>query len=253
MKKLLSIILAAVLASAAFAAQNAPQKNGNKQQAAYPWTIPSLDSQFNKDEANFARYAAANAEVKKRPVAVFMGDSITDGWARTRKAFFEKNNYIGRGISGQVTSQMLVRFRKDVIELKPQFVLILAGTNDIARNRGYIAEENIVGNIISMCEIAKANNITPIICSILPAARYKWRPEIESVQPIKKVNAALEKYARENNVLYLDYYSKLVDANSGLAPEHSRDGVHPTSACFAVMEALAKDFIEKAQPCCAGR
>ena len=139
---------------------------------------------------------------------------------------------------------MLVRFRRDVIDLKPEFVLILAGTNDVARNRGYISEENIVGNIISMCEISKANNIKPIICSILPAAEYKWRPVIKSVEPIKRINAMLKKYAQENEITYLDYYSKLDDGNGGLSKAHALDGVHQTNACYTIMEAMAKQTIE---------
>lgn len=233
-------------ALAAVSAPTAPAGRAAKKLPVYPWTIPSLDDKFNKDEANFIRYAKENALVKNRPAAVFMGDSITDGWARRRPEFFAQNNYVGRGISGQVSSQMLVRFRRDVVDLKPQIVLILAGTNDIARNRGYIAEENIVGNIISMCEISKANGITPVICSILPAAKYWWRPEISPVEPIKRVNAALKKYAEDNKVLYLDYYSALVDNNGGLPAEDARDGVHPTIACYAKMEAIAKVFIDKA-------
>ena len=236
-----TVVLIAFSTTFAFAGK---QKTEAKKQPVYEWTIPSLDDKFNKDEALFLRYAGQNKAVKKAPIAVFMGDSITDGWARKRPEFFKKNNYLGRGISGQVTSQMLVRFRRDVIDLKPEFVLILAGTNDVARNRGYISEENIVGNIISMCEISKANNIKPIICSILPADKYKWRPIIKSVEPIKRINAMLKKYALENGIVYLDYYSKLDNGKGGLSKAHALDGVHPTNACYTIMEAMAKQTIE---------
>ena len=244
MKKIIFTIFLSVLFVSVPSFANS-QKAQKKSQPTHTWTILSLDAKFNKDEANFLRYAKNNSNVKTSPVAVFMGDSITDGWARKNPDFFKKNNYIGRGISGQVSSQMLVRFRRDVIDLKPKFVLILAGTNDIARNKGYISEENIAGNIISMCEIAKINGVEPIICSILPAAKYKWRPEIKSVEPIKKVNAILKKYADANSIAYLDYYSVLDDGNSGLSKAHSGDGVHPTKACYAIMEKMAKALIDK--------
>ena len=214
------------------------------QKRTYPWTIKTIDDMYNEDAANFSRYAKDNAELKKAPVAVFMGDSITDAWAKVRPNFFSENNYVGRGISGQVTSQMLVRFRNDVLALKPQVVLILAGTNDVARNRGYIAEENVVGNVISMCEIAKANSVKPIICSILPASSYRWRPQIKSVESIAKINAMLKDYAQKNSILYLDYFSKLANAQKGLDPDMAKDGVHPTAACYAIMEKMAKEAVE---------
>lgn len=245
-KTIFSIICTTTIAfSMGFASGTAPK--GNQKTAkkpVYEWTIPSLNDQFNKDEANFLRYDKANKEIKEAPVAVFMGDSVTDLWAKKRPNFFKENNYVSRGICGQVTTQMLVRFRRDVIDLKPEFVLILAGTNDVARNRGYISEENIVGNIISMCEIAKVNNVKPIICSILPVAEYKWRPVIKSVEPIKRINAMLKKYAQDNNITYLDYYSKLDDGNGGLSQVHALDGVHPTVKCYTIMETMAKQLID---------
>lgn len=210
-----------------------------------PWTIDSLADRFNADEANFWRYGADNKKLAQKPLAVFMGDSITDNWAKLRPDFFKANNYLGRGISGQVTSQMLVRFRKDVLELKPKVAVILAGTNDVARNRGYISEENVAGNIISMCEIAKANGVKPVICSVLPAAKYRWRPAIKSVESIKKINAMLRDYASKNGIAYADYYSLLDDGNGGLTPADSGDGVHPTSACYKKMEAFISPIIQK--------
>lgn len=237
--KILALFL--ILTLALNSVFGADKKNENK--IIHPWTIISLAPKYNTDEANFTRYASANAKVMQAPVAVFMGDSITDAWARVHPNFFVNNNYVGRGISGQVSSQMLVRFRADVINLKPRVVLILAGTNDIARNQGYISEENIVGNIISMCEISKTNGITPIICSILPVEKYPWRPVIKSVDTIKKINSMLKAYADKNNIKYLDYYSKLDNGKGGLSLANAKDGVHPTSQCYMIMEEMAVNAI----------
>ena len=140
---------------------------------------------------------------------------------------------------------MLVRFRKDVLELNPKVVVILAGTNDVARNRGYISEDDVVGNIVSMCEIAKANGVKPVICSVLPAAKYRWRPVIKSVESIKKINAMLKDYAAKNGIVYADYYSLLDDGKGGLTTADSGDGVHPTPACYKKMEAFISPIIQK--------
>ena len=189
------------------------------------------------DWAAFGRYAEANKNVKQAPMLVIMGDSITDFWPnRTSSDFFNKNNIVGRGISGQVTSQMLVRFRRDVLDLKPKYVAILAGTNDIAQNQGYISAENIVGNIISMVEIARANKIKPIVCSILPAAKYPWRPEIQSVPMVQKINQMLKDYCKKHKVKYIDFYTPMADENNGLPKKYANDGIHPTSDGYAVME-----------------
>lgn len=204
----------------------------------------SLTLACAQDWPNFARYAEANKEVKKAPLAVFMGDSITEGWFGQRKEFFEKNNFVGRGISAQVTSQMLIRFRPDVVNLKPKYVVILAGTNDIAQNQGPISLENVAGNIASMCEIAKANGIIPIICSVLPAHQYKWRKEIEPVKPIAELNEMLKKYAEENDVIYADFYSAVVDERKGLPLKYSPDGVHPNAEGFKAIEPIVLKYIK---------
>lgn len=189
------------------------------------------------DWAAFGRYAEANKNVKQAPMLVIMGDSITDFWPnKTSSDFFNKNNIVGRGISGQVTSQMLVRFRRDVLDLKPKYVAILAGTNDIAQNQGYINAENIVGNIISMVEIARANKIKPIVCSILPAAKYPWRPEIQSVPMVQKINQMLKDYCKKHKVKYIDFYTPMADENNGLPKKYANDRIHPTSDGYAVME-----------------
>lgn len=200
----------------------------------------SVDAQ---DWARFDRYAAANAQVTDSPKAVLMGDSITDGWASTDPEFFTANNFVGRGISGQTTSHMLVRFRKDVIDLKPEYVLILAGTNDIAKNNGDITLENILGNIISMCEIAKVNGITPVICSVLPADRYGWRPSMAPAEDIIALNQMLRNYADSQNIIYIDYHSKLKNENNGLPVEYAADGVHPNLTCYKIMEQMILDVL----------
>ena len=200
--------------------------------------LPTIAS-AQDDWAQFKRYAAANESVTVQPKAVFMGDSITDGWPRTDNDFFTENNFVGRGISGQTTSHMLVRFRKDVVDLHPKYVAILAGTNDIALNNGTITLENILGNIISMCEIAKANKIKPVICSVIPAKAYRWRPEVkDSAEQIKKLNAMLQEYAKANKIPYVDYHSAMTDAEGGLPVELAKDGVHPTPEGYKIMEEI---------------
>ena len=190
--------------------------------------------------AGLGRYADANAALSVRPRAVFFGDSITDFWPANDGAFFTEHNFVGRGISGQTTSQMLLRFRDDVVALKPRYVVILAGTNDVARNHGITPNAVTVGNIISMCEIARANGIKPVICSILPCAAYRWRPEVtDVVEQIDRINAALREYARTHRgVLYVDYNTPMRNAAGGLDPELSEDGCHPTAEGYKRMEAI---------------
>ena len=200
----------------------------------------SIDINDLKTWANYERYAEAN-KTAGTPVAVFMGNSITDNWARMHSEFFTENNFAGRGISGQVTAQMLARFRADVLNLHPKVVVILAGTNDIARNDKYVPVEHIAGNIISMVELAQAHGIQPIILSILPAAEYPWRKEIkESTQMILQINALLESYARLNGVTYIDFFNLMKDENQGLPKKYSMDGVHPNLEGYAVMEPIVK-------------
>ena len=168
------------------------------------------------DWANFKRYENANQNVKTPANVVFMGNSITDGWARKHPEFFKDNYFIGRGISGQTTSQMLVRFRRDVLDLEPRAVVILAGTNDIAKNTGIIKFENILGNIISMAELAKAHDIKVIICSILPAYDYWWSKGIEPAEKIIEVNKMIKAYCDENKITYVDFHTAMKDSRNGL-------------------------------------
>lgn len=192
-----------------------------------------------KDWARTDRYAQDNASITTAPIAVFMGDSITDNWGnRTDPDFFTSNNFVGRGISGQTSCEMLVRFRTDVINLHPKYVVILAGTNDVAQNIGPVDLDVVLGNIISMCQLAKANKIKPVICSVLPASEFGWRPELKPAQDIVKLNSMLQEYAKSNKIKYVDYYSSLVDKDGGLPQKYAKDGVHPTLDGYKVMEKI---------------
>lgn len=200
----------------------------------------------SNDWGGFSRYKQANSEISISPSVVLMGDSITDLWEKIDPSFFTDNNFACRGISGQVSSQMLVRFRPDVIELKPQVVAILAGTNDIAKNNGEIELENILDNIISMCELAKANGIQVILCSVLPSSQYRWRKEVNPIEPIKQLNSMLQEYARQQKILYLDYYSALVAEDFSLPQKWSQDNCHPNLACYQrVMEPMLLNAVAK--------
>ncbi|MBR6389408.1 MAG: hypothetical protein IKS15_04745 [Opitutales bacterium] len=202
--------------------------------------------------ARFSRYQNENKALKEKntppPVAVFMGDSITDMWSNViHKEFFKENNYLGRGLCGQVTIQMIARFRKDVLDFNPKVVVIMAGTNDIAENEGYTELDDIAGNVINMAELAAANNMVPVICSITPAGEYRWRKRIENVaQKIIEVNKMLKDYCDKNGVIYLDYHTALSDQNGAMPAEYSGDGVHPNLKCYKIMEPMAKAAVEKA-------
>ena len=210
-------------------------------------------SQNWNEFANISRYDKANLELKlhtkSKDRVVFMGNSITEGWILMRPEFFKGRDYINRGIGGQTTPQMLLRFRPDVIDLNPKVVVLLAGTNDIAGNTGYTSLETIIDNIKSMAEIANANGIKVIISSILPAIDYLWKPGLDPATKIITINKALKAYAEENNFIYLDYYSAMVDDKGGLkVPDYTaaNDLVHPNKAGYLVMEELAEQAIKKA-------
>lgn len=197
------------------------------------------------DWANIGRYAKANSEVTVQPKAVFMGDSITQCWYDADPGFFNDNNFACRGISGQTTSHMLVRMRKDVVNLNPKYVVILAGTNDIAKNNGFIEIDDVYGNIVSMCEIAKANKIKPVICSVLPAKQYKWRPEVtDGAEKIVRLNGMLKEYAKSHKITYVDYHSAMKDAENGLPEKWSYDGVHLNSDGYKVIENIILEVLK---------
>ena len=204
---------------------------------------------MSQDWANLKKYRADNDSIIKSniyPKVVFMGNSITEGWVNMHPDFFLNNDFVGRGISGQTTPQMLIRFTPDVLDLKPKAVVILAGTNDIAGNTGFSSVKMITDNIKAMTGLALQNNIKVILSSILPAYDYPWRPGLEPYKKIAEVNKWLKEYASENGLVYLDYYSSLVDERHGLPTEYAKDGVHPTDAGYKVMEPLVLEAIEKA-------
>ena len=204
-----------------------------------------IHGQGTHDWAKFNKYAEANKTVKQPINVVFMGNSITEGWVNMHPEFFTENNYVGRGISGQVTSQMLVRFRSDAINLKPKVIVLLAGTNDIALNNGYIAVEHIFENIVSMAELAKCNKIKIVLCSVLPVHNFPWRPEVESIKPVTELNMKIKEYAKENSIAYVDYYSFMVDERQGLNPQYQKDEVHPNLAGYKLMEKIVQKILSK--------
>jgi lysophospholipase L1-like esterase len=213
--------------------------------------------QLRTDWANLARYREANTTLGppapgERRV-VFMGNSITDGWARYFGEEFPGKPYVGRGISGQTTPQMLVRFRQDVIALKPAVVVILAGTNDIAGNTGPSTLEMIEDNLASMSELAQANGIKVVLASVLPVYDYPWKPGLEPAQKIITLNTWIRQYAAAHGAVYLDYHSAMADARQGMRRELSSDGVHPNEAGYRVMAPLAEAAIRTAEGGQAGR
>ena len=200
-----------------------------------------------KDWAQTNRYEQENAELKAsgiKPETVFFGDSITAGWYRIDKDFFTDNGFIGRGISGQTTCEALVRMRQDVIDLHPRTVVILIGVNDIAMNNGPVTKKTSLGNIISMCELAKANRIKPILCSLLPASRFRWRPELTPAEDVREFNEMLKEYARKAHITYVDYYPSLTDERGGVAPEYSEDTVHPNLDGYRIMEGIIMKYLK---------
>ena len=198
-----------------------------------------MSAQNNKDWAKLGRYAEDNAKITKSPKAVLYGDSITDGWPKHDEAFFKEHDFIGRGIGGQTTEEMLVRFRQDVINLKPKYVVILAGINDVALNNGYISNETTVGNIISMCELAKLHKIKPIICSLTPADSFRWRKEVtDVVEQVRNINTMLQEYARKNHIPYVNYFDAMKDENDALKKDLGYESVHPNLEGYKVMESV---------------
>jgi lysophospholipase L1-like esterase len=205
---------------------------------------------YSQDWFRFNDYKADNERIianEAYPDVVFMGNSITENWAYFHPDFFTSHNFLGRGIGGQTSAHMLVRFKTDVIDLHPRVVVIMAGTNDVAHNDFWVAPEQVVNNVISMCELAQAHGIIPIISSITPCTSFVWRTEIENAgQTIVDINKSLKAYAEANNIIYVDYHSALADENLGFPQNLSEDGCHPDPDTYFIMEGLVLEAIQEA-------
>ncbi len=240
--------LSAALLHAQQPAAPPPTSNTGHHPAAYYAWKKGHDAQLLVDFGGLDRFRKADVALPAPKSAedrvVFMGDSITEDWHLEKS--FPGKPYINRGISGQTSPQMLVRFRQDVIDLKPKVVLILAGTNDIMENTGPMTTEQSGAMIASMADLATANNIQVALCSVLPSSKFAWSPELKPAPRIVELNAWIREYAAEKGYIYVDYYSPMTDEHGGLPPALSDDGVHPISAGFAIMAPLAEAGIEQA-------
>ncbi len=231
--------LGAVLANMAQSPEGKAAKDKAWADARYDW--PAL-----------CRYRADNAALKQKPYAVFMGDSITDAWILGDPDMFEQAKAVDRGISGQTSSQMLARFYNDVIDLHPQVVHIMAGTNDIAGNTGPLTMQDYENNIMAMVDLAHVHGIRVALASIPPSAAFWWAPDIRPVQMILELNAWLKSYATSKGLTYVDYYSALVSPDGTLGSSFSNDGVHPDRDGYAAMRPLALQAIAKGKQKTAG-
>lgn len=246
------LIAAGLLVSCQFAVAQKPATSpAASKEAQPPAANKAKPAKPVQDWANLRRYRAKNAELAA-PAAgenriVFIGDSITDAWMQKRPEFFAGNIHVCRGISGQTSPQMLVRFRSDVIDLKPKVVVILAGINDLAGNTGPMTPEQTLGNLISMTELAKANGIRVVLSSVLPATVFSWHRDVGNpADTIVALNAMIKNYANKNDCVYLDYYPALVNEEKGLKKEYAEDSVHPNQAGYDVMGPLAEKAITQA-------
>src|SRR5664279_4956667 len=244
----LSILLFLVFAgsSVLFAQKNTTEPTNEQKEA----LRKAQEEQLHNDWANLGRFREENKlvtmpeEGEKR--VVFMGNSITEGWIRIDPGFFSGKPYINRGISGQTTPQMLIRFKPDVINLKPSVVVILAGINDIAGNSGPSTLEMIEDNLSSMAEIAQANGVSVVLSSVLPAYDFPWRPGLQPAEKVVQLNVWIKNYASNHKCIYLDYFTPMSDQKHALKAEYTEDGVHPTLAGYKIMEPLVVEAIQKA-------
>lgn len=214
------------------------------------FTIGNYQQAVAQDWADLEHFREANKALAPpapgEDRVVFMGNSITIGWLHKVPEFFEGKPYVNRGISGQTTPQMLLRFRQDVLDLSPKVVVILAGTNDIAGNTGPMTLEQILDNLKSMAELALANGVEPVLSSVLPAYDYPWRPGLQPNIKIPKLNAMIKNYAALSGIVYLDYFSEMADSRNGLDNTLATDEVHPTEKGYRMMAPLAEAAIAKA-------
>lgn len=212
-------------------------------------TATSMRAQ--QDFGNYGRFEADNERLAAEPNngkrVVFMGNSITEGWISKHPQFFADNGYISRGIGGQTSYQMLLRFTEDVINLKPAAVVINAGTNDIAINNHPYSERRTFENIVAMATLAKVNGIKVILTSVLPADSFRWRPEVtDAADKIASLNARIRRYAEKNSFEYVDYYGAMVSGEKReLDPRYQTDSVHPNEAGYDVMEPLVQKAIKR--------
>jgi lysophospholipase L1-like esterase len=253
MKSFLNIVISIVIlltgiSAAAQVNSNAPQQPPtDEQMAAFR---KAYEDRLRNDWAYLARYHDDNTKIglpaPGENRVVFYGNSITDFWINIVPEFFQGKPYIDRGISGQTTPQMLVRFQQDVVSLKPKVVVILAGINDINGNTGPSTIEMIANNIMSMVEIAKAAGIRVVLSSVLPCDSIYNRPDLHPAEKVLQLNAWLKEYAKENQCVYLDYFPALANETNGLKAEYTEDGLHPNKAGYEVMQPLAEKAIKTA-------
>jgi lysophospholipase L1-like esterase len=240
------LLCAFVLAAAASALGQTPGAPVTSSSAAAPLVRKPWELEWaywsKYRDANIALGQPSQGEIR----VVFMGDSITEGWEKLDPAFFRRSGHVDRGISGQTTSQMLVRFRQDVIMLKPAVVMILGGTNDIAQNGGLVTLEAVEENLQSMAELARANGIKVVLSSVLPAFDFPWRRGLQPADKIVALNRWIEAYCAQNGIPYANYFPPMVDGRGGLRAEFSSDGVHPNEAGYGVMDPIAEDAIRLA-------
>lgn len=240
----LTLLLSAglLIASAGYAQQSSPDTQKNK--------LVVAKEDLRDDWAALSHYAWENREVgDPKPGenrVVFLGSSIFERWKTTVPEFFKDRPYLDRGVSGQISGQLLLRFQQDVIGLKPKAVIILAGSNDIASNYGHLTNEYIMNNIRSMTELAKIHHIKVILCAYLPVFDYPWRKGIEPAGKIIALNKLIKAYVAENNLTLLDYFTPMVDERNGQKPELTTDGVHPNAAGYKVMAKVTEQAIAKA-------
>jgi lysophospholipase L1-like esterase len=245
--KLIVIFFILIISFGELVAQNKEPKPTPTQLEA--WKKAEAE-RLQNDWANLGRFRDDNTKIglpapgEKR--IVFMGNSITEGWSRIDAGFFSGKPYVNRGISGQTTPQMLIRFRADVINLKPAVVVILAGINDIAGNTGPSTLEMIEDNLASMVEVAKSNGIAVVLSSVLPAFDFPWRPGMQPAEKVVNLNAWIKNFAENAGCIYLDYFTPMADKRNGLREDLSSDGVHPNLAGYKIMEPLVESAIQKA-------